>query len=68
MLSIETIMRVAHRHGYLFSPSTCLDLLEDSWEGETVADAIVDYLCAYEGTNSQTIRAIYEDEEAQATL
>lgn len=68
MLSIETIMRVAHRHGYLFTPSTCLDLLEDSWEGETVADAIVDYLCAYEGTNQETIKAIYADDEAQAKL
>jgi len=67
MLSIETIKRVAERYGYTFSDESCLDLLSESYEGETVAEALLDYLSAYEGISNQTYSKILFDKEAEVT-
>lgn len=67
MLSHETIKRVAERYGYTFNDETCTDLLKDSYEGETVGEALLDYLSAYEGISDKAYKAILFDTEAEAT-
>jgi hypothetical protein len=67
MLTIETIKRVIERHGFTFTYEDCLDVLADSYEGETVAGALVDYLDAYVGVANNTRQAIFNDPEAEAT-
>jgi len=67
MLTIETIKRVIERHGFTFTYENCLEVLAGSYEGETVAEALVDYLDAYEGVADNTRQAIFNDPEAEAT-
>ena len=67
MISHETIKRVAERHGLTFDDEACRLLLADSWEGEKVGEALADYLNAYEGIADDSIMAILNDEEAEAT-
>ena len=65
MLSIETLKRVAARHGYQMDDESCLDLLEGSYEGETVSEALLDYLGAYEGLSEDKYLSIYYDAEGK---
>lgn len=67
MLSIETIQRVANRHGFTFGIDSCLNLLEGSFEGETIREALTDYLNAYEGVSDKRIEQIWNDPEGELT-
>ena len=67
MLSIKTIQRVANRHGYTFSVESCRELLKESFEGETIREALSDYLSAYEGSSDKVLKAIWLDAEGELT-
>jgi len=67
MLSISTIKRVAERHGYTMDNEACKDLIEGSFEGETISRALIDYLSAYEGLTAFRCHAIVNDKEAELT-
>ena len=68
MLSIQTIKRVAARHRLSLSDEAAALVLVDSFEGETVGAALVDFLNAYEGVSDRTIKAILNDPEAGAIV
>jgi len=67
MLSHDTIKRVAERHGYRMDDEACSNLLAESYEGETIGRALVDYLSAYEGLTAFRCNSIVNDKEAGLT-
>lgn len=42
------IQEEAKKMGYVFSVEDCQELVKDSYEGETLSEALNDYLDAYE--------------------
>ena len=67
MLTIQTIKRVTQRHGLSFDEEACLLVVAESFEGETVREALTDFLNAYEGVSDAVIDAIWNDFEGGLT-
>jgi hypothetical protein len=67
MLSHETIKQVAELHGYRMDNEACMNIIEGSYEGETIGRALVNCLSAYEGLTAFRCNAILNDKEAGLT-
>ena len=44
----EEVKAEALKRGYIFTDEDCQELRDDSFEGETLNEALTDYLTAYE--------------------
>ena len=47
-MTINELKEYAKKIGYELSENDCIDIIETSYEGETIQQAVTDYLSAFE--------------------
>ena len=66
--TIDKIIQVADLAGYNFTAEDAQEVIKTSYKGETIRQALADYLNAFEGSARSFIRATRRDATAREHL